>query len=95
MLQLVYLGDSQIVRYEPDEADLLATERKVQAIWAAIRLSEQTGDWQPSPGPQCDWCPHHALCPVFGGTPPPIPVKVSRRTQPWWRRLVDRFRRRT
>ena len=30
MLQLVYLGStSEIVRYEPDEADLLATERQV------------------------------------------------------------------
>ena len=29
VLQLIYLGDSQVVCYEPDEADLLATERKV------------------------------------------------------------------
>ena len=45
-LQLVYLGNSEIVAYEPDEQDLLGTERKVKALWAA--MSEQprpvTGD---------------------------------------------------
>ena len=37
MLQLVYLGNGEMLRYEPDEADLLATERKVEAIWAGDR----------------------------------------------------------
>jgi putative RecB family exonuclease len=73
MLQLVYLGNSEIVRYVPDEADLLATERKVEAIWEAIRHAEATGDWRPSPSRLCDWCAHHALCPAKGGTPPPLP----------------------
>ena len=36
MLQLVYLGNAEMLRYVPDEADLLATERKVEAIWRAI-----------------------------------------------------------
>ena len=36
MLQLVYLGNGEMLRYVPDEADLLATERKVEAIWRAI-----------------------------------------------------------
>jgi putative RecB family exonuclease len=93
VLQLVYLGDGQIVRYEPDEQDLRATERKVQAVWAAIRDAEQTGDWQPSPGPQCDWCPHHALCPVFGGTPPPLPSRSADVVRSsWWRRFRLWFR---
>ena len=33
----VYLGSGEVLRYSPDEQDLLATERKVQAIWAAIQ----------------------------------------------------------
>ena len=37
MLQLIYLGNGEMLRYVPDEADLLATERKVVAIWEAIR----------------------------------------------------------
>ena len=74
MLQLVYLGSGEMLRYVPDEADLLATERKVEAIWRAIRLAEESGDWRPSPSRLCDWCAHQALCPAFGGTPPELPV---------------------
>ncbi|GGR40380.1 putative RecB family exonuclease [Nocardioides luteus] len=73
MLQLIYLGSGDILRYVPDEADLLATERKAEAIWRAIRTAQETGDWQPSPSRLCGWCAHKALCPAFGGTPPPIP----------------------
>lgn len=73
MLQLIYLGSGDILRYVPDEADLLATERKAEAIWRAIRTAQETGDWQPSPSRLCGWCAHKALCPAFGGTPPPLP----------------------
>ena len=75
MLQLVYLGNGEMLRYVPDERDLLATERKVEAIWQAIRRAEESGDWRPSPGRLCDWCAHQALCPAFGGTPPPLPTR--------------------
>jgi len=74
MLQLVYLGNGEMLRYVPDEADLLATERKVVAIWQAIRLAEETGDWRASPSRLCDWCAHQAICPAYGGTPPPLPI---------------------
>src|SRR4029079_11110674 len=47
MLQLVYLGNGEMLRYVPDEADLRATERKVEAIWRAIRHAEESGDWRP------------------------------------------------
>ena len=73
MLQLVYLGNGEMLRYVPDEDDLLATERKVEAIWQAIRRAEESGDWRPSPSRLCDWCSFQALCPAFGGTPPPLP----------------------
>ena len=74
LLQLMYLGDGQVVRYAPDEADLRATERKVMALWAAIERAREAGDWRPRPGRLCDWCAHKALCPEFGGTPPPLPA---------------------
>jgi len=76
MLQLVYLGNGEILRYVPDERDLLATERKVEAIWRAIRQAEESGDWRPSPGRLCIWCAHQAVCPAFGGTPPPLPERA-------------------
>jgi RecB family exonuclease len=74
MLQLLYLGNGEMLRYVPDERDLLATERKVEAIWRAIRAAEETGDWLPNRGRQCDWCAHRAICPAWGGTAPPLPV---------------------
>ncbi len=79
LLQLVYLGNSEIVRYAPDERDLLATERKVKALWAAIERAAHTGDWRPSKSRLCSWCNHQALCPEFGGTPPPLPAEAAQR----------------
>ncbi len=73
MLQLVYLKDGQILRYSPTEHELLATERKVQALWQAIERAATTGDWRPRTSRLCDWCHHKSLCPEFGGTPPPLP----------------------
>ena len=77
MLQLVYLGNGETVRYSPDEADLLATERKIKALWTAIQRAAETGDWRPSTSRLCDWCDHRALCPAWGGTPPPLPDHAS------------------
>ena len=37
MLQLIYLGSGEVLRYEPEESDLLATERKVEALWTGDR----------------------------------------------------------
>ncbi|MBD3946254.1 RecB family exonuclease [Nocardioides ganghwensis] len=73
VLQLIYLGNGEIVRYEPDEQDLLATERKVEALWRAITLAQATGDWRPRPSRLCDWCSFHEYCPTKGGTVPPLP----------------------
>ena len=50
VLQLMYLsGDGEVLRYSPDEADLRATERKLEALWAAISRARETGDWRPRP----------------------------------------------
>jgi putative RecB family exonuclease len=77
VLQLMYLsGDGEVLRYSPDEADLRATERKLEALWAAISRARDTGDWRPRPSKLCDWCRHKALCPEFGGTLPPLPERT-------------------
>jgi putative RecB family exonuclease len=73
VLRLIYLGNTEVLSYEPDERDLLATERQVEAVWAAIQLAEQTGEWLPNRSPLCSWCSFKALCPAWGGTPPPLP----------------------
>ncbi|HET6560749.1 MAG TPA: PD-(D/E)XK nuclease family protein [Marmoricola sp.] len=74
LLQLIYLGNGEVLRYSPDESDLLAVERKVEAIWKAIARAAETGDWRPRKSALCGWCSHQALCPEFGGTPPPLPA---------------------
>jgi putative RecB family exonuclease len=74
VLQLVYLGDGRVLRYVPDEADLLAVERNVKAVWAAIERAAHTGDWRPRTSSLCRWCDFQQLCPEFGGTPPPLPA---------------------
>ena len=99
VLQLVYLGNGEILKYEPDEADLVATERKVNALWDAIRAAEDARDWQPNRSRACDWCSFKAACPEWGGTPPPVPEERLRRgaarprgprwfgrLRRWWRR---------
>ncbi|MFD5746813.1 RecB family exonuclease [Streptomyces sp. NPDC127033] len=75
-LQLVYLGSGEIVTYDPVEADLERVERKLLALWQAIQLATETGDWRPRPSKLCGWCDHQAVCPEFGGTPPVYPLTV-------------------
>ncbi|MDV3220130.1 PD-(D/E)XK nuclease family protein [Intrasporangium sp.] len=79
LLQLVYLGNGEIVRYQPDEQDLLGVERKIKALWAAIERAAELGDWRPSRSRLCDWCEHRALCPAWGGTPPELPADAASR----------------
>jgi putative RecB family exonuclease len=74
LLQLIYLGNGEIVRYAPDEADLRATVRKIDAVWLAIQRARSSGDWRHRPSKLCDWCAHQSICPAFGGTPPPLPA---------------------
>jgi putative RecB family exonuclease len=74
MLQLVYLGSGEVLRYHPEERELRATERKVEALWKAIKRASETGEWRPNRSALCGWCDHQALCPAWGGTPPPLPT---------------------
>jgi putative RecB family exonuclease len=77
LLQLVYLGNGEVVRYAPDERDLLAVERNVRAIWDAVVRAAGTGDWRPRVSRLCDWCDFREYCPEFGGTPPPLPEDAA------------------
>jgi putative RecB family exonuclease len=72
-LRLLYLADSQILTYTPDEAELLRFERILSALWAAISAAVRTGEFPPNPSRHCQFCEYQPLCPTFGGTPPPYP----------------------
>jgi len=74
LLQLMYFGDGQFLRYEPTESDLLATEKKLLALWDAIERAIELRDFPPRKSGLCGWCAHQALCPAFGGTPPDLPL---------------------
>jgi putative RecB family exonuclease len=74
LLQLYYLSNGEVLSYVPDEPDLLATERKLRALWQAITKAYATADFPAKPGPLCRFCAHQALCPEFGGTPPDVPT---------------------
>jgi len=76
-LKLLYLGNGDALTYAPDEAELVRFERTLQAIWAAIERAVATGDFRPNRTRLCDWCDHQALCPSFGGTPPPFPTEAA------------------
>ncbi|MEU1274930.1 PD-(D/E)XK nuclease family protein [Streptomyces sp. NPDC005799] len=75
-LQLVYLGSGDVLTYDPVLADLERVERKLLALWEAIRQATESGDWRPRPTKLCGWCDHQTHCPEFGGTPPPYPLPV-------------------
>jgi len=77
LLQLLYLGNAEVLRYQPDEDDLRATERKILAIRSAIAQSAETGSFAPNPGRHCDWCSFRPVCPAWGALPPPLPDRST------------------
>ncbi|MFA7324889.1 MAG: PD-(D/E)XK nuclease family protein [Candidatus Nanopelagicales bacterium] len=72
MLQLLYLGSNEALRYEPDEADLVRTEQKILSIRGRIQAAVAEG-FEPTPSRLCGWCSYQHLCPQYGGTPPELP----------------------
>ena len=72
-LRLIYLADTDTLTYAPDADELERFERTLRAIWAAIERATAAREFQPSPSRLCDWCDYKALCPAWGGTPPPFP----------------------
>lgn len=73
VLQLLYLADRTVLEYAPTELELVATERKMIALWAAITDSLERREFQPRTSAMCQWCAFRDVCPEWGGTPPPMP----------------------
>lgn len=72
-LKLIYLADGLTLQYTPSERELISFESGVAALWRAITRALATGDFPARPSSMCQWCAHRAICPEFGGTPPPYP----------------------
>lgn len=76
MLQVLYLGSNEALRYEPVEQDLLNTELKILGIRAQIQQAVVAG-FSPKPSRLCGWCSYQQLCPQYGGvTPEPPPTHM-------------------
>jgi putative RecB family exonuclease len=73
VLRLLYLKDAEVCDYAPDAEELVRFERTVLALWRAIEQATAAREFRPKPSRLCGWCSHQALCPAFGGTPPPFP----------------------
>jgi putative RecB family exonuclease len=76
-LRLMYLADRDTLTYQPDAEELARFERTLVAVWRAIERAVEQRDFRPNPSRLCSWCDHQALCPAFGGTPPPFPVDAG------------------
>jgi putative RecB family exonuclease len=74
VLRLLYLKDAEICDYSPDAEELERFERTLVALSQAIELAKSNQDFRPKPSRLCGWCSHQAMCPEFGGTPPPYPT---------------------
>ena len=77
MLQLMYLGDGQILKYAPTEKDLIEVEKQVGDIWVKIQECIRTGEFRPRKSKLCGWCSFKDKCPEFGGVIPPMPEKAN------------------
>jgi putative RecB family exonuclease len=74
VLRLLYLKDAEVCDYRPDADELERFERTLVALSEAIERAKREQDFRPKPSRLCGWCSHQALCPEFGGTPPPFPA---------------------
>jgi putative RecB family exonuclease len=72
-LKLMYLSDRDTLTYQPDATELERFERTLVAVWRAIERAVTTRDFRANPSRLCGWCDYQALCPTYGGTPPPYP----------------------
>jgi putative RecB family exonuclease len=77
VLRLLYLKDAETCDYSPDAEELMRFERTLMALWRAIERAVAERDFRPRPSRLCGWCSHQALCPAYGGTPPPYPQRAD------------------
>jgi putative RecB family exonuclease len=64
LLQLIYLGDSNVLKNSPTESDLLATEKKLMLIADQIRQTIESNFWKPKVSKLCNWCSFKPICPA-------------------------------
>jgi putative RecB family exonuclease len=64
LLQLIYLGNSSVLKSTPTEQELVATEKSLMKIAESIRRAIETNTWVPRKSKLCDWCSFKSICPA-------------------------------
>ena len=67
LLQLVYLGNAQVIKSTPSLAELEATEKVLRRVAQDIFTSIEKDYWPAKPSRLCDWCFFKNICPAFKG----------------------------
>ena len=65
LLQLIYLGNAQLLRNSPSVLELKATEKTLLRIGEEIFRAMRDDTWIPKPSRLCDWCSFKSICPAF------------------------------
>ncbi len=68
-LKLMYLNGPTVYQIPVTDAQLDATQRKLEALWAAINRAIVANDFPPRPGKLCGWCSFQDRCPAFADKP--------------------------
>ena len=64
LLQLIYLGDSRVIKSEPTEAQLKSAEKILNAIGDEILTAIETNHFPTKKSRLCDWCFFKTICPA-------------------------------
>jgi putative RecB family exonuclease len=64
LLQLIYLGDSRVIKSEPTEAQLRSTEKILRNIGDEILTAIETSHFPTKKSRLCDWCFFKTICPA-------------------------------
>ena len=71
--QLVYLRAGQVITLDPTADEIHDFERQIDRLWDRIEHDIEHDSFTPRKNPLCNWCGVRSLCPLFGGTTPPMP----------------------
>ena len=72
-LQLIYLRDGRTLTHDPRPSELESVQTRLERIWDEVEDCAGRGEFAPQRSRLCDWCAFQPSCPLFGGTPPPLP----------------------
>jgi len=76
-LKLMYLNGPTVYEIPVSDTQLEATQRKLEALWAAINRAIVNNDFPPRPGKLCGWCQYRDRCPAFADEQPSDDTAVA------------------